>query len=51
MIDVDNSGSLDKAEVVDAIKSNQKVIKFLVNCALPRPAIARRFEEPFLPEH
>ena len=33
MIDVDNSGALDKAEVVDAVKSNQKVIKFLVNCA------------------
>jgi Ca2+-binding EF-hand superfamily protein len=32
MIDVDGSGSLDKAEVVKAVKTDQKVIKFLVNC-------------------
>ncbi|KAH8056501.1 hypothetical protein JL722_7335 [Aureococcus anophagefferens] len=32
MIDVDNSGSLDKAEVVKAIKTDKKVIDFLVNC-------------------
>ncbi|KAH8092910.1 hypothetical protein JL720_5078 [Aureococcus anophagefferens] len=32
MIDVDQSGSLDKAEVVKAVKTDQKVIKFLVNC-------------------
>ncbi|KAH8092911.1 hypothetical protein JL720_5079 [Aureococcus anophagefferens] len=31
-IDVDQSGSLDKAEVVKAVKTDQKVIKFLVNC-------------------
>ncbi|KAH8060909.1 hypothetical protein JL720_13499 [Aureococcus anophagefferens] len=39
MIDVDQSGSLDKAEVVKAVKTDQKVIKFLVNCGnqnLPR---------------
>ncbi|KAH8057470.1 hypothetical protein JL721_9719 [Aureococcus anophagefferens] len=35
MIDVDGSGSLDKAEVVTAIKTDQKVIKFLVNCGNP----------------
>ena len=32
MIDDDDSGTLEKAEVVQAIQSNQKVIKFLVNC-------------------
>ena len=32
MIDVDNSGSLDKAEVVKAVKFDKKVINFLVNC-------------------
>ena len=32
MIDVDESGSLDKAEVVKAVKSDKKVINFLVNC-------------------
>merc|ERR1711965_1156198 len=32
MIDVDNSGSLDKAEVVKAVKTDEKVINFLVNC-------------------
>ena len=32
MIDVDQSGSLDKAEVVNSIRADQKVIKFLVNC-------------------
>ncbi|KAH8057475.1 hypothetical protein JL721_9724 [Aureococcus anophagefferens] len=32
MIDVDNSGSLDKAEVVKAVKTDKKVINFLVNC-------------------
>jgi len=32
MIDVDESGTLDKAEVVTAVRGNQKVIKFLVNC-------------------
>ena len=32
MIDVDGSGSLDKAEVVKAVKGDQKVIKFLINC-------------------
>ncbi|KAH8092913.1 hypothetical protein JL720_5081 [Aureococcus anophagefferens] len=35
MIDVDGSGSLDKAEVVKAVKGDQKVIKFLVNCGNP----------------
>ena len=32
MIDVDNSGSLDKAEVVKAVRTDKKVINFLVNC-------------------
>merc|ERR1712086_261977 len=32
MIDKDDSGSLDKAEVVTAIQTDKKVIKFLVNC-------------------
>ena len=32
MIDKDDSGTLDKAEVVDAIKNDKKVIKFLCNC-------------------
>ena len=32
MIDVDESGDLEKEEIVIAVKSNQKVIKFLVNC-------------------
>ena len=32
MIDVDQSGSLDKAEVVKAVKTDKKVISFLTNC-------------------
>ncbi|KAH8092919.1 Ca2-binding protein [Aureococcus anophagefferens] len=32
MIDKDDSGSLDKAEVVKAVKTDKKVIDFLVNC-------------------
>ena len=32
MIDKDDSGTLDKAEVVDAVKNDKKVIKFLCNC-------------------
>ncbi|KAH8057468.1 hypothetical protein JL721_9717 [Aureococcus anophagefferens] len=32
MIDVDQSGSLDKGEVVRAVKTDKKVISFLVNC-------------------
>ena len=32
MIDDDDSGTLEKAEIVTAVKSNQKVIKFLINC-------------------
>ncbi|KAH8060904.1 hypothetical protein JL720_13494 [Aureococcus anophagefferens] len=32
MIDKDESGSLDKAEVVKAVKTDKKVIDFLVNC-------------------
>ena len=32
MIDDDQSGTLEKAEIVTAVKSNQKVIKFLINC-------------------
>ena len=35
MIDVDESGDLEKQEIVVAVKSNQKVIKFLVNCGEP----------------
>ena len=35
MIDVDESGDLEKEEIVVAVKSNQKVIKFLVNCGEP----------------
>ena len=32
MIDVDESGTLEKAEIVEAVTSNKKVISFLVNC-------------------
>ena len=32
MIDKDDSGSLDKAEVIKAVKTDKKVINFLVNC-------------------
>ena len=32
MIDKDDSGSLDKAEVVRAVQSDKKVINFLINC-------------------
>ena len=32
MIDVDESGTLEKEEVVVAIRGNKKVINFLVNC-------------------
>ena len=32
MIDKDDSGSLDKAEVVTAVQTDKKVIKFLINC-------------------
>ena len=32
MIDKDDSGDLEKAEIVDAVKNDQKVIKFLINC-------------------
>ena len=32
MIDDDQSGTLEKAEIVTAVQSNQKVIKFLINC-------------------
>ena len=32
MIDKDDSGTLDKAEIVDAVKNNDEVIKFLSNC-------------------
>ena len=32
MIDKDDSGSLDKAEVVKAVKTDKEVIKFLINC-------------------
>ena len=32
MIDVDESGTLEKEEVVVAIRANKKVINFLVNC-------------------
>ncbi|KAH8092915.1 hypothetical protein JL720_5083 [Aureococcus anophagefferens] len=32
MIDVDQSGSLDKAEVIKAIQHNDEVIAFLINC-------------------
>ena len=35
MIDVDESGDLEKQEILVAVKSNQKVIKFLVNCGEP----------------
>ena len=33
--DADGSGTLEKAEVVDAVKNNQKVIKFLEPCGEP----------------
>ena len=32
MIDKDDSGELDKAEIVTAVQSDKDVIKFLVNC-------------------
>ena len=32
MIDKDDSGTLDKAEVVAAVKNDKKVLKFLCNC-------------------
>ena len=32
MIDADGGGTLDKAEIVTAVKENQEVIKFLSNC-------------------
>ena len=35
MIDDDGSGTLEKAEIVTAVKCNQRVIKFLVNCGNP----------------
>ena len=35
MIDDDGSGTLEKQEIVTAVKSNQRVIKFLVNCGNP----------------
>ncbi|KAH8092912.1 hypothetical protein JL720_5080 [Aureococcus anophagefferens] len=35
MMDADQSGSLDKGEVVKAVQTDQKVIKFLVNCGNP----------------
>ena len=35
MIDVDNSGTLVKQEIIQAVSSDQKVIDFLVNCGNP----------------
>ncbi|KAH8060901.1 hypothetical protein JL720_13491 [Aureococcus anophagefferens] len=35
MIDKDQSGSLDKAEVVKAVRTDKQVIDFLVNCGNP----------------
>jgi Ca2+-binding EF-hand superfamily protein len=35
MIDADGSGTLEKAEVIDAVKNNQQVIKFLETCGNP----------------
>ena len=35
MIDDDGSGTLEKQEIVTAVKCNQRVIKFLVNCGNP----------------
>ena len=32
MIDKDGGGSLSKAEIVEAVKSDQEVIKFLTTC-------------------
>ena len=32
MMDVDSSGSLDRGEIMKAVKSNKEVIAFLVNC-------------------
>ena len=32
MIDVDESGYLDKDEIIDAVKANKKVINFLQTC-------------------
>ena len=31
-IDVDDSGTLEKAEIIEAVQGNKKVINFLVNC-------------------
>ena len=35
MIDVDNSGTLTKAEIVEAVQSNETVITFLRTCGEP----------------
>ena len=35
MIDKDDSGTLEKQEVIDAVSADKKVINFLVNCGEP----------------
>ena len=35
MIDKDDSGTLEKQEVIDAVGADKKVINFLVNCGEP----------------
>ena len=35
MIDEDESGTLEKQEVIDAVSADKKVINFLVNCGEP----------------
>ena len=47
MIDADGGGTLSKAEIVDAVKNNDEVIKFLSNCGnenLQSLLVPSRFE-------
>jgi len=40
LIDKDNSGTLDKAEIIKAVKTDPKVTKFITNCPRRRPVVA-----------
>ena len=42
MIDADGGGTLSKAEIVDAVKNNDEVIKFLSNCGNENLRVAAR---------
>ena len=48
MIDKDQSGSLTKQEIIEAVQGNKKVIQFLVNCEkrCPRRLASRRPVRP-----